>query len=269
VSCSTCWSTGLEAPEAVKRAVAEFCIDLPDHAMAQVVQQLNKLPALAEQEMLLREVSAQLFWGLSKVLDKRQALVAALLGVDECPFPESPIQLQVYLPVGGYTAVLFIENVTSFEQACQSAGTAFAGLALVYACGFKGSAKRLRQPGGCSLYYAGTGALGGDVQRTFETWLFGRDDSASPVYFWGDLDYSGMRILAAMRCTFAQLRAWEPGYAPMLQTLLAGEGHSPDAADKSGQRPLDTCGCRYADQQLIPAMKAQGRFVDQEAFRVK
>lgn len=55
-------------------------------------------------------MSSQLFWGMSKVLDKRQEFVAALLGVDECPLPESPIQLQAP-PLAGYRGALFIENL--------------------------------------------------------------------------------------------------------------------------------------------------------------
>lgn len=258
----------LDASDAVKRVVGEFCIDMPDHSMDQVVQQLNRLQSFADQPMLLREVAAQLFWGMSKVLDKRQGLLAGLLGMDECPFPESPIQLQVYLPVGGYEGVLFIENLMTFEQACRGVDKTFVGLALVYASGFKGSAKRLRLPGGCSLYYAGTGALGGEIKLLFEEWLFGSANAASPVYFWGDLDFAGMRILAAMRSTFPRLTAWNPGYAPMLQELLDGRGHSPEAAEKAGQRPIERTGCLYADHQLIPALKTQGRFVDQEFFRV-
>ena len=258
----------LDASDAVKCVVGEFCIDMPDHSMDEVIQQLNRLPSFSDQPMLLREVSAQLFWGMSKVLDKRQGLVAAILGMDECPFLESPIHLQVYLPAGGYSAVLFIENLMTFEQACRSVDKTFAGLALVYASGFKGSAKRLRMPGGCSLYYAGTGALGGEIKLRFEEWLFGNDAQASSVYFWGDLDFSGMRILAAMRSTFPRLAAWTPGYSPMLQELLVGRGHSPEAAEKTGQSAIERTGCLYADQQLIPALKILGRFVDQEFCQI-
>lgn len=259
---------GLNGSDAVKRAVGEFCIDMPDHSMDEVVLQLNRLPFFVDKPILLREVSAQLFWGMSKVLDKRQGLVAGLLGMDECPFPESPIQLQVYLPVDGYSAVLFIENLMTFEQACRETDKVFTGLALVYASGFKGSAKRLRMPGGCSLFYAGTGALGGEIKQLFEEWLFDNADPTSSVYFWGDLDFSGMRILKAMRATFPQLTAWEPGYVLMLQELLAGRGHSPEAAEKAGQSPIETTGCQYADHQLIPALKTEGRFVDQEFCRI-
>ena len=259
---------GLDASDDVKRAIGEFCIEIPDHPATEVVQQLNKLKGFVGRSMLLREVSAQLFWGMSKVLDKRQGLVAAVLGMDDCPFPESPIQLHVYLPFGGYDAILFIENLTSFEQVSGSTDQRFYRLALVYASGFKGSAKRLRMRGGCSLYYAGKGALGRDAQLKFEKWLFEKTQPELEVNFWGDLDFSGMRILATMRSTFPEIDAWIPGYSLMLRELLAGRGHSPEAADKAGQAPLAASGCKYADQQLVPALNSQGRFVDQEYFRV-
>lgn len=112
------------------------------------------------------------------------------------------------------------------------------------------------------------GALGGEIKLRFEEWLFDCVDLASPVYFWGDLDFAGMRILAAMRSTFPRLAAWDPGYALMLQELRAGRGHSPDAAENAGQSHIQKTGCLYADQHLIPALKTQGRFVDQEFCRI-
>lgn len=257
-------NAGLAASDEVKRAVGDYCIDMPDHSMVEVVQRLNQLQSFAGKPMLLREVSTKLFWGMSKVLDKRQGLVAALLGADECPFPESPIQLQVFLPPAGYRGVLFIENLMSYEQALRSSTGVFEGLALVYASGFKSSAQRLRSPTGCSLFYSAKGALGGDLPVAFEAWLFGR--GTTPAHFWGDLDYAGMRILAAMRSTFPDLTAWVPGYAPMLAALLAGGGHSPEAAEKQGQRLVVSSGCAYADRELIPALAHTGRYVDQELF---
>lgn len=261
----------LVASDSMKSRVCAWCIDLPGHTPEAVVRQLNLLPSFADNPYLLREVSARLFWGMSKVLDHRQDLVALLLGLDECPFPESPIQLQVYLPPGGFTGVLFIENLMSFEQATRHPVGSFAGLALVFASGFKGSAARLRTREGASLYYSDKGALGGAEKDMFQGWLFGADSPvqgqhALPGYFWGDLDWAGMRILQAMRRSMPGLTAWQPGYGPMLAQLMAGEGHSPESADKQGQRSLELCGCAYADQALIPALQARGRFVDQELF---
>lgn len=258
----------LDASAEIKKAAGDYCIDMPDRDMAEVVAKLNTLKTLAGTPLLLREVSSRLFWGMSKVLDNRTGLVAALLGTDECPFPESPIQLQVYLPSGGFTGVLFIENLMSFEQATRSRSSAYAKLALVYASGFKGSAARLRGVETVSLYFSHKGELGGDRAEYFESWLFAQNIGL-PVYFWGDLDWSGMRILTAMRKNFPEMQAWEPGYAPMLESLRAGHGHSPEAADKRGQKPLEATDCAYADSQLVPALRTQGKFVDQEQFTLQ
>lgn len=54
----------------------------------------------------------------------------------------------------------------------------------------------------------------------------------------------------------------------MLKALLDAQGHSPEAADKKGQRSVSTTGCRYADSQLVPALRAHGNYVDQELFFV-
>jgi hypothetical protein len=257
----------LDAPDEVKRAVGDYCIHLPDRSAMEVVAQLNQVFALAEAPLLLREVSARLFWGMSKVLDKRQALVAALLGAPECPFPESPMQLQVHVPAGGHAGVLFIENQVSFEQALRSTARASGSVALVYAAGFKGSAQRLRRREGCSVYYSGRGALDRAVAQRFEAWLFEDERcDGERVHFWGDLDDAGMCILAAMRASFPGVTAWEPGYAPMLAALLAGQGHAPEAADKAGQRPVAATGCPYADAHLLPALARLRAFVDQELF---
>lgn len=255
----------LDASDEIKKTAGDYCIDMPDRDMTEVVAMLNTLKTLAGTSLLLREVSSRLFWGMSKVLDNRTGLVAALLGTDECPFPESPIQLQVHLPHGGFNGVLFIENQMSFEQATRSTNPAFAKLALIYASGFKGSAARLRNSEAVSLYFSHKGELGGDRADYFGSWLFSKN-IAIPVWFWGDLDWSGMRILAAMRNNFPEMQAWQPGYGPMLKSLLSGNGHSPEAADKRGQRPLEAVGCPYTDSYLVPALKTQGAFVDQEQF---
>lgn len=257
--------TGLTASDETKSLVSEFCLDMPDRTMHEVVARLNELPKLKNEPLRLREVSAQLFWGMSKVLDKRQAMVAALLDLDDCPFPESPVQLQVFLPPTGFRSVLFIENSMSFDQAVRSTSAAFDGMALAFASGFKGSAQRLRTPEGCSLFFSDRGGDTRELRDVFKAWLFGK--GAQPAHFWGDLDWSGLRILSAMRASFPALTAWEPGYAPMLSSLRAGEGHSPEAADKQGQKALAVTGCAYTDEHLAPALRDTGRFLDQELFK--
>ncbi len=255
-------TVGLSANDETRDLVYRSKIDIPGHSPSEVVEQLNLLPSLRDEPLLLREVSARLFWGLSKVLDKRQALVAAVLGLDECPFPELPVQLQAWLPTGGFEGVLFIENQATFEQAIRDKSGRFESLALVFASGFKGSAKRLRRRGGVSVYFSVDGALEKCATQQFLDWLFGRIEQ--PAWFWGDLDYAGMQILASLRGTFLGLEAWEPGYAPMLSLLKSGGGHAPESAGKQLQRQTCTTGSQLADHELIPAMVVEGRFVDQE-----
>jgi hypothetical protein len=254
----------LQADNAVKGCVAKQKLEIPGKTAEEIVERLNLLFALAEAPLLLREVSANLFWGQSKVLDSRQALVAAILNVDECPFPEAPIQLQVFLPENDFDGVLFfIENLVSFDLATRDKTGRFSGLALVFASGFKGTAKRLRSATGASVYFAGHGSLAGAASQRFLNWLVASSETL-PVWFWGDLDYAGMQIIKSLRNSFDELEAWQPGYQPMLDALLTGNGHAPDAAKKANQKSLDVTGSFYADQYLLPAIVSTGKFLDQE-----
>lgn len=255
----------LDAHPSVKELVGNYCIDLSGRSMSDVVLRLNELQRLKSQPLLLREVSAKLFWGMSKVLDDRQRLVAALLGELECPFPSSPIQLLVQLPEREFREVLFIENQMSFEQAVRSGSARLEGVAVAYAAGFKGSAQRLRTSWGASVYYSQRGASTPELRSMFEAWLHA-ESMERPTYFWGDLDWSGMGILRAMRQSFPDIQAWPTGYEPMLHHLRSGHGHTPYEADKQGQVPVASTGCPYADEQLLPALRNTGAFMDQELF---
>ena len=253
---------GLEASDSAKEVVKRHLVAVPGRSAMEVVAQLGLLRSLADAPLLLREVSAQLFWNHSKMLDGRQAMVAAILGLDECPFPEMPVQLLVALPREQMEGVLFIENQTTFERASRDSSDRYAGLAVAFSSGFKASARRLRRPDGVSLYLAAH-ANQTQVQRdAFMAWLF--DATVLPCWFWGDLDHAGMGILAAMRSSFPSIGAWRPGYGPMVALLGAGNGHSPEEAGKQAQQPVAFTGCEYADQILLPSLTKYGKFVDQE-----
>ena len=175
-----------------------------------------------------------------------------------------PVQLQVFLPRLGFSGVLFIENQATFEQATRDATGRYDGLGLVFASGFKGGARRLRSPTGASIYFAAHGSLEEKNTSKFLGWL--RAECKLPSWFWGDLDYAGMRILANLRTVFDGLAAWWPGYGPMLERLEGGEGHSPNEAGKGGQQTIERTGCSLADSQLIPALRMRNAFVDQEVL---
>jgi len=253
----------MNVDETIREQVAGQKLEIAGKTAADIVERLNLLPNLIDEPLLLREVSARLFWGQSKVLDNRQAMIATLLNLDECPFPESPIQLQVFLPTAAFSGILFIENLATFEKASRDTTSRFDGLALVFASGFKGSAKRLRTISGVSVYFAAHGHLANNECQRFCDWLI-RYSEQLPVWFWGDLDYSGMQIVKSLRHSFEGLDAWRPGYQPMLDELLAGNGHEAIAAKKSNQKPLDLTGAEYVDTSLLPVLATTGKFLDQE-----
>jgi hypothetical protein len=250
-------SQGHVLSDGQRNQIGAMPIAIPGRSAEEVFCRFLSIREIAGEPLLLREVSSRVFWGLSKLLDGRADAVAALLGREECPFPEQPVVLNVHL-LGQPTSFLFVENHVSFERLKH--GSELANHALIFSSGFRGAAARLRKVGGCSVYYtrnSSPNAIG-----RFEEALFSTDDI--PTFFWGDLDYSGMAILASLRSIFALARAWEPGYAPMLVRLARGDGHSPAESGKERQRPLEQTGCRYADETLIPAIKSTGKFVDQE-----
>lgn len=247
-----------------KAVVAGYHVEVAGRSASEVVGALVRLHEFVDSPLLLREVSARIFWGQSKMLDGRQGLVQAVLAVTECPFPEMPVQLHVHLPHGQMDGVLFIENLATFEQAASATDGPYQGLALVYAAGFKAGARRLRAVGGCALYWSARGSVAPERLRTFQDWLLGR--RSLPSWFWGDLDFSGMRILVALKRSFDELQAWQPGYLPMLAALSLRAGHAPQAAGKELQLELEATGCAFSDEALLPAMRRTGQFLDQEGF---
>jgi hypothetical protein len=232
-------------------------VEISTRSVDDVLSRFLSIKDMAGEPLLLREVSSRAFWGLSKVLDGRADLVAALLDVDECPFAEQPIVLNVHVPAEPI-AFLFIENHVAFERL--RTGGNLGDTALVFSSGFRGTAARLRKSGGCSVYYSRASAH--LAIAAFENKLFSANDV--PVYFWGDLDYSGMAILSSLRSIFPSAQAWRPGYEPMLSRLRAGDGHSSAEGGKERQRIVDTTGCVYADHELLPALRTSGKFLDQE-----
>jgi hypothetical protein len=255
----------------IKAAILDLPISIPGRSATEVFGRLNSIRALYDRkEMLhLREVSSRTFWGLSKVLDNRSDLIASLLGLAECPYPAQPVHLNIYF-VGGFSWILFVENKTAFERAIRDAREAllhgrfspYAGAALIYSSGFMGTAGRMRKSSGSRAFYCLDATSNAKEVEAFDAAFY--SDFDVNAAFWGDLDHAGMAILSSLRTNFPSMRAWEPGYAPMLVRLETGEGHAPEEAKKGGQKPISSAGCSYADSVLIPALAKYGRFIDQE-----
>jgi len=235
----------------------------PEH----VLERFADISALAGENLMLHEVASRQFWGLSKILNGQQEAIALLLDTDVCPFPDKPVQLLVATRTADPAApILVVENAATFEAMAAGRISAAEGFVLIYASGYKASARRLRQPMGSSVYFAPSvfernTALGLSVL----TWLHG-NDMTRPVHFWGDLDFAGMGILKELRVVFPEAQAWQAGYDALLTHLFAEESHAPDEAKKSGQTDPGLTGCRYADEVLLPALRRLGRFVDQESL---
>ncbi len=197
------------APEALRNYLARNPLAaLEPLGPEQAWDSLQQLAALCQSQvrMPLRELSAQVFQGRSKVLDAREELLL-LLGATPGQFLEAPIQLLLDCPARIESA-LFIENLSSFEAMARARRPAWQHSLLLYAAGFKGSAKRLRERSGCQLYLRASGS-GRDLSAV-EHWLF--EYRPLPVHFFGDLDFAGLDILRRLREQFPAAQAWAPGY---------------------------------------------------------
>ncbi|UWN48542.1 hypothetical protein ASALC70_00726 [Alcanivorax sp. ALC70] len=227
---------------------------LPDRSPEEMVAAFANLPTLLGQDLTLRELSARAFHGDSKFLDHRADLLARLFGGHADTIPARPLLLTAWAPAA-FQQLLIVENQDSFLRLVEHPP---ADTALLYSGGFRASAARLNSEHTRFAYLPGSDA--GYFQRH---WL-APNHAAS---FWGDLDYAGLGILAALRQSLPHLRAWQPGYRPMLEALLNGDGHTPEQARKQGQTDPGQTGCDYTDQQLLPALRVHGRFLDQEGFQ--
>jgi len=211
--------------------------------------------ALLRTPMTLRQLSATLFWGDSKILDERGDLIAALL--PQLTILERALVIAVYLPER-CDGVLFIENQDTYTAAAAGTPPEASALALVYAAGFRGAAARVRSRPGALVHYAGPGAR--QLAPRFESWWYDGGPALGPVWFWGDLDFAGMQILKSLRGRFDGLSAWRAGYEPLQVRLQTGGGYGGRSEDAArGQVDPVLTGCGYADSVLLPAIRAHGR----------
>jgi hypothetical protein len=231
-------------------------IVIGDRTAEQVVTAFASIATITG-PVTLRQLSATVFWGDSKVLDDRADLVVALF--PELELRERAIIVAVHLPAN-VNGVLFIENQDTYVAACDGVPSQLSDLALVYASGFRASATRIRLRSGARLHFGGVGSE--RYARDFEAWWFDQRQRLGPMWFWGDLDFAGMQILKSLRDRFGEVSAWRPGYEPMLHDLQLRGGYRP-VRNEAGQRDPGATGCEYADSILLPAVRANG-YRDQE-----
>lgn len=244
------WRQAVEKTFGPEHALRASPIYVQGRTAHEVVNALKGFSAESAHGLTLRELSARHFWGDSKFLEGREDWLFTSLSLECGNLTPRPLLLTAYSPAG-FSRLLFIENQDTFILAshCCPRDTA-----LVYTGGFRASATRLATAAVFSF-------LPGSTPEDFlQRW----QDPTLQALFWGDLDFSGMAILASLRQSMPQLEAWRPAYSLMLSHLLAGGGHTPQQAGKEQQRDPGITGCAYADIELLPALRLQNRFVDQE-----
>jgi hypothetical protein len=260
---------GLYTPELAREISHRAPAPLRQLSVRAVAAALAQLRHLARDapELYLREASARVFNSGSKVLDKREEWVALVLG-QSCPWLASPIALQVACPQGVAQQIVFVENLTTFERLA-GLNTRFRGVVFVYSAGYRAAAARLATH--IASFYVNGSLDGDDLRLIFlalspSRWLAEGPSELLPVAFFGDLDFSGMGILARLSQVWPTMQAWVPGYSQLAQLLSCGQGHTPEAADKADQRDPGVTGCPFADTVLLPLLREKYLFVDQEAI---
>ncbi|MFT5111133.1 MAG: hypothetical protein ACI8P9_000444 [Parasphingorhabdus sp.] len=259
---SDCWRQAVQANlfSGNTEYLYEHPIPIAGMQADQVIAALNRIPELASCRKIVsvRQLSALCFTGRSKVLDNRiEYLCACFPDID---FPQRKLVVNVCLPAT-LKDILFIENQDNYTAATLSGGSEFSDTALVYAAGFRGAAQRIRHSDSVSFHFHQRSAR--QAEEQFSNWWFENTPQLQSRFF-GDLDFSGMAILQGLRQRFKQIEAWQPGYKRLLGHLQSGLGHRPEDASKTGQNDPGDTGCAYADGILLPMLRSQGRFIDQE-----
>ena len=243
--------------ETLKDALLTTRIAIKDKTDREIVAQLESRTHLLREGMSKRQMSAVLFWGLSKVLDDRADIVQVLQG------KEPPVMLNVYGSSNIFQAVLFIENYDTYVR--YTTKDVLDRSVVIYSAGFSSSALRIRERDGCALHYASNDCLGKEGRERFESWLWQKSTEKIPVSFFGDFDYSGVEIFKSLRRSFSEVTFFKPGYDAMLEEVKRGNGHAPAMADKERQKYPNCTGDAYCDEVLLPAMREYG-FYDQEGI---
>ena len=261
------WKSAVASQAQVFLAGAEALLAKPirrqGKTAADVVEGFVRAATLLREPMTLRALSAKCFWADSKFLDSREELVLRLLPNADQYLMTRPLLIHIAM-AAKTQQVLFVENQDTFLLllAAQSHSPLLNNLTLVNSAGFRGASSRIRQRGATQFSHVQT--YDEEHFLDFERWWFAEDGTAIPCYFWGDLDYSGMAILAALGQGFSGIRAWHPGYKAMLHYHSAGLCHSGEASGKQGQSDPGEVHCAYGNNVLLPLLRTTKMFVDQE-----
>ena len=223
----------------------------------EIIDNIEKRLPLIKQGMTSRQISAILFWGLSKVLDNRIDIVNTLGG------SSLGVMLNVCGGSSDFSEVVFIENYDTYVDYVTN--RKLDNFLIVYSAGFSTSTMRIRSKNGCSLHYSNQDKLTVDNRKKFESWLYKESPKKIKISFFGDFDFSGVSIFNSLRNLFPEITMYKNGYDPMLKEVKNGNGHLPEMASKENQIDPKVINDRYCDDILLPVMREYG-FYDQEGI---
>jgi len=106
------------------------------------------------------------------------------------------------------------------------------------------------------------------IKQLFNRFIdrLGKSSFPYPIYFLGDLDWSGLSIFRSIKTVFPELRPWKKGYKIMINARENGQCHSPKMAGKEGQKKIETTNDEWLDQNVVKLFNNAALFVDQEVI---
>lgn len=260
------------ASEQEKQALLDNPAYYPNRSAEEVLKALREAKIAMARLPTLRALSASCFWGDSKLLDNRLDYLKAIFPTEAADIQPRKLLVNVYIPDKFFT-VVFIENQETFlllvDYVCITptmADSKLRNTAFVYCAGFRGSASRIRDEGNTD--FSLLSETNTDSRDRFTNWWMNKRTFDIQPFFWGDLDYSGLGILAALQAVFPGIRAWQIGYAPMVDYHRKGVHHPKQSAKKDKQLAPETCSCVYADKVLLPLIRQSEYFLDQEIVEI-
>lgn len=260
---SLIWQEAIEKNASLWPASVRFMLNSPlryeNRGAEEIVQALVAFARLS-QPLTLREASARCFWGDSKFAENKEIWLREVFPMQMHRIKPRPILLNVVVP-NEVQGVLWIENQDSFLRFAEHPPEEAQHLALVYCAGFHATSPRIREPGHAVFCSIASTRSAPSIHLLEQMW---RGEITLPCYFWGDLDFAGMGVLASLRIAFPHAQAWEPGYRRLVEALQVGQGHKPVDAGKEMQTDPNVTGCRYADHVLLPVLRRSGLAIDQE-----
>ncbi len=239
----------------LKEALIAKPIEIRTKSYQEIVQNIVMRRDFIQKGMTNRQISAILFWGLSKELDSRKDIVHILEGNS----PE--VMLNVCSASHDFSEILFIENYDTYVDYISK--KKLKDTLIVYSAGFSTSALRIREKDGCSLHYSNQDKLDMSSRHRFESWLYKESQEPINISFFGDFDFAGVSILSALRKIFPSITMHKKAYDSMLEEVTNGNAHSPEMASKEHQKDPHKINDSYCDDVLLPAMREHG-FYDQE-----